>query len=55
MIGLNLEMLKSTGRVSELRDRMESGRASLVAQMVICLQCRRPGFDPLVRKIPWRR
>ena len=34
MIGLNLEMLKSTGRVSELRDRMESGRASLVAQMV---------------------
>ena len=21
----------------------------------ICLQCRRPGFDPLVRKIPWRR
>ena len=27
-------MLKSTGRLSELRDRMESGRASLVAQMV---------------------
>ena len=22
---------------------------------VICLQCRRPGFDPWVRKIPWRR
>ena len=21
----------------------------------ICLQCRRPGFDPRVRKIPWRR
>ena len=21
----------------------------------ICLQCRRPGFDPWVRKIPWRR
>ena len=21
----------------------------------ICLQCRRPGFDPCVRKIPWRR
>ena len=20
-----------------------------------CLQCRRPGFDPWVRKIPWRR
>ena len=29
---------------------------SLVAQMVrICLQCRRPGFHPWVRKIPWRR
>ena len=21
----------------------------------ICLQCRRPGFDPWVRKIPWQR
>ena len=21
----------------------------------ICLQCRRPGFDPCVGKIPWRR
>jgi len=30
-------------------------RTSLVAQMVkICLQCRRPRFDPWVRKI-WRR
>ena len=28
----------------------------LVAQTVrICLQCRRPRFDPWVRKIPWRR
>jgi len=26
----------------------------LVAQMVN-LQCRRPGFDPWVGKIPWRR
>ena len=23
--------------------------------MIICLQCRRPRFDPQVRKIPWRR
>ena len=30
--------------------------ASLVAQMVrVCLQCRRPEFNPWVRKIPWRR
>ena len=21
----------------------------------VCLQCRRPGFDPWVGKIPWRR
>ena len=31
-------------------------RDSLVAQMVKNLpQCRRSGFDPWVRKIPWRR
>ena len=29
-------------------------KASLVAQSV-CLQCGRPGFDPWVGKIPWRR
>ena len=34
--------------------------ASLVAQSIIkkkktCLQCGRPGFDPRVGKIPWRR
>ena len=29
--------------------------ASLVAQLVKNLQCRRPGFDPWVGKIPWRR
>ena len=31
--------------------------ASLVAQTVkkICLQCRRPRFDPWVGKVPWRR
>ena len=28
----------------------------LVAQLgIICLQCRKPGFDPQVGKIPWRR
>ena len=31
-------------------------RASLMAQRLnVCLQCGRPGFDPWVRKIPWRR
>ena len=30
--------------------------ASLVAELErICLQCRRPGFNPWVGKIPWRR
>ena len=24
-------------------------------RLSVCLQCRRPGFDPWVRKIPWRR
>ena len=35
---------------------LQSRRASLVAQTVkkICLQCR-PGFDPWVGKIPWKR
>ena len=28
--------------------------ASLLVQMVKNVQCRRPGFDPWVRKIPWR-
>ena len=29
--------------------------ASLIAQLVKNPQCGRPGFDPWVRKIPWRR
>ena len=30
--------------------------SSLAAQLLrICLQCQRPGFDPWVGKIPWRR
>ena len=28
---------------------------SLMAQMVVCLHCRRPRFDPWFGKIPWRR
>ena len=46
MIGLNLEMLKSTGRVSKLRDRIESGRASLVAQMIKNLPARQETWVP---------
>ena len=35
---------------------LQSARASLVLQLVKNLpQCRRPGFDPWVGKIPWRR
>ena len=30
-------------------------RICLQKKKRICLQCRRPGFDPWVRKIPWRR
>ena len=29
--------------------------ASLVAQLIICLQCKRPRFNSWVRKILWRR
>ena len=29
--------------------------ASLVAETIILLQCGRPGFDPWVGKIPWRK
>ena len=33
---------------------LDASRASLVAQMVIRLQCRRPRFDSWVDKVPWR-
>ena len=32
-----------------------SGIPSWFRWLRICLQCRRPGFDTWVRKIPWRR
>ena len=37
-----------------LQISLMSSLASLVAQRVKRLQCRRPGFDPWVGKIPWR-
>ena len=40
---------------SELASSLKQQGASLVAQTVKnLLQCGRPGFDPWVRKIPWR-
>ena len=39
----------------EIAQKDTIGMGSPVAQTVICLQCRRPGFDAWVRKIPWRR
>ena len=46
---------RSTGE--EIGYPLQYSWASLVAQLVksICLPCRRPGFDPWVGKIPWRR
>ena len=35
-------------------DILADMRASFVAQQRICLQYRRPGFDPWVGKIPWK-
>ena len=32
----------------------ESDMAEQLTHTLHCLQCRRPGFDPWVRKIPWR-
>ena len=34
---------------------LQQSWASLMAQLVKNLQCGRPGFDPWVGKIPWRR
>ena len=31
------------------------GESYWLRQWRICQQCRKPGFDPWVRKIPWRR
>ena len=39
-----------------LNEAVQGVWTSLLAQMYsVCLQCGRPGFDPWVRKIPWRR
>ena len=35
--------------------RLSGGASLVLRQQRIHLQCRRPGFDPWVGKIPWRR
>ena len=39
--------------MAKLKKKKKKKRTSLVAQLV--KQCGRPGFDPWVGKIPWRR
>ena len=50
---------QSQRRLKQLSSSSSSSKlcywASLVAQNIMKLQCRRPGFDPWVVKIPWRR
>ena len=41
------------GRLGAVRQLL--GLPWCLRQERICLQCRRPGFDPWVEKIPWRR
>ena len=43
-------------KITIISNRYHKTWASLVAQQErICLQYRRHGFDPWVRKIPWRK
>ena len=37
-----------------MTDLME-GLPWWLRQLITCLQCRKPGFDPWVGKIPWKR
>ena len=47
---------KNKVRSNILLFEIEAVRDFPVAQMIKnCLHCRRPGFDPWVGKIPWRR
>ena len=52
----DLSLILGSGRAPGERNGYPLQWASLVAQLVKNrLQCRRPGFSPWVRKIPWRR
>ena len=48
---------KSSGRLRMGFDQASNliGASQVAQQERIPLQCKRPGFDPWVRKIPWRR
>ena len=46
---------QSAFKVYQRRHRWRLGLPWWLRQSRICLQCRRPGFDPWVGKIPWRR
>ena len=39
----------------EKAQELEGNWISVVAQMITCLPCGRPGFNPWVKKIPWRK
>ena len=53
----NKDLLKKSGDIKgTFHAKMGTIRGPFVAQLVMSLlQCRRPGFNPCVVKIPWRR
>ena len=50
-----LIIFKEEGRVIIASTSQGVGLPWRLRRWRICLQCKRPGFDPWVRKIPWRR
>ena len=52
---IKLQIWNDHGQVSPGSFMKFTIRASLVAQMIICQQCRRHRFNPWVGKIPWRK
>ena len=46
---------QSRTRLKRLSSSSSSRFTWWLRQSRVCLQCRRPGFDPWVGKIPWRR
>src|SRR5574337_692687 len=47
--------VKESGSQYSTSTLMESGLLLWLSWQRTCLQCGRPGFDPRVGKIPWRR